>query len=66
MSGPRVFGSVARGEDNVGSDVDLLVDVEPGTTGFDLGGACLELTELLGVGVDLPTCRAPSRTTTLA
>ncbi len=34
----RVFGSVVRGEDIEGSDLDLLVDVLPGATLFDLGG----------------------------
>jgi hypothetical protein len=32
----RVFGSVARGEDVPGSDVDLLVDMEPGRGLYDL------------------------------
>ena len=35
---PRVFGSVARGADVDGSDLDLLVHALPGTTLFDLGG----------------------------
>lgn len=52
---PRVFGSVARGEDEDGSDLDILVDVLPGATLFDLGGIQFELQELLGVPVDLLT-----------
>jgi uncharacterized protein len=52
---PRVFGSVVRGEDEEGSDLDLLVDVLPGATLFDLGGIQYELQELLGVRVDLLT-----------
>ncbi|WP_231444735.1 helix-turn-helix domain-containing protein [Brevibacterium zhoupengii] len=32
----RVFGSVARGEDNFNSDIDLLVTPDKGTTLFDL------------------------------
>lgn len=51
----RVFGSVARGEDKEGSDLDLLVDPLPGATLFDLGGLQDELQEVLGVGVDLLT-----------
>lgn len=43
------------GEDREGSDLDLLVDVLPGTTLFDLGGLQVELEELLGVKVDLLT-----------
>lgn len=50
---PRVFGSVLHGNDHEGSDLDLLVDVLPGTTLFDLGGLQDELQELLGVPVDL-------------
>ncbi|MFC5430162.1 nucleotidyltransferase family protein [Paraburkholderia denitrificans] len=52
---PGVFGSVARGEDEDGSDLDVLVDVLPGATLFDLGGIQFELQELLGVQVDLLT-----------
>ena len=52
---PRVFGSVLRGEDKDGSDLDLLVDPLPGVTLFDLGGLQVELEELLGVPVDLLT-----------
>ncbi|MBB4566096.1 nucleotidyltransferase family protein [Rhizobium leucaenae] len=44
---PRVFGSVARGEDKFDSDLDILVDTLPGTTLFDLGGLLEELEELL-------------------
>lgn len=52
---PRVFGSVMHGTDRDGSDLDLLVDVLPGATLFDLGGLQIELEELLGVRVDLLT-----------
>jgi hypothetical protein len=52
---PRIFGSVLRGEDKEGSDLDLLVDPTPGTTLFDLGGLQEELETLLGVPVDLLT-----------
>jgi len=52
---PRVFGSVLHGEDQDGSDLDLLVDALPGATLFDLGGLHVELEELLGVPVDLLT-----------
>lgn len=51
----RVFGSVVRGTDQEGSDIDILVDALPGTTLFDLGGLHVELEELLGVPVDLLT-----------
>lgn len=52
---PRVFGSVLYGTDKEGSDLDLLVDVLPKTTLFDLGGLQVELETLLGVHVDLLT-----------
>jgi len=51
----RVFGSVLHGNDQDGSDLDLLVDALPGATLFDLGGLQIELEELLGVPVDLLT-----------
>jgi predicted nucleotidyltransferase len=49
----RVFGSVARGDDNPESDVDLLVDLEPGVGLFGLGRLEAELTEILRRPVDL-------------
>ncbi|MGB7417255.1 MAG: nucleotidyltransferase family protein [Thermosynechococcaceae cyanobacterium] len=51
----RVFGSVARGEDDVLSDIDLLVEMEPGRTLFDLGGLAMDLQDLLGCRVDVVT-----------
>lgn len=53
---PRVFGSVARGEDGPGSDIDILVDALPGSTLFSLGGLQYELEQMFGgVKVDLVT-----------
>jgi predicted nucleotidyltransferase len=52
---PRVFGSVARGEDSENSDLDLLIDTKPKTTLFDLIGLQLKLEEVLRVKVDLVT-----------
>jgi predicted nucleotidyltransferase/DNA-binding XRE family transcriptional regulator len=49
----RLFGSVARGEDTASSDIDLLVDLEKGVGLLDLIGLERELSELLGVGVDV-------------
>lgn len=57
---PRVFGSVARGESNPASDLDLLVDAQPGMTLFDQGAIICELEELLGVPVDVVTSGAGS------
>ncbi|MBL8132495.1 MAG: nucleotidyltransferase family protein [Anaerolineae bacterium] len=49
----RVFGSVARGDATVGSDIDLLVDFESGTSLFDLSGLWQDLTEFLGCQVEV-------------
>jgi predicted nucleotidyltransferase len=49
----RLFGSVARGEDTVDSDVDLLVDVAPGVGLFQLGALEVELRELIGRAIDI-------------
>lgn len=51
----RVFGSVARGEADEASDVDFLVEMEPGRSLFDLGGLQSELEGLLGCRVDVQT-----------
>jgi hypothetical protein len=53
----RVFGSVARGEADEASDIDFLVELEPGRTLFDLGGLLMDLRELLGREVDVATAR---------
>lgn len=55
---PRVFGSVLHGEDQEGSDLDLLIDPTPETTLFDIGGIRHELLQLLHVPVDVLTPRA--------
>jgi predicted nucleotidyltransferase len=52
---PRVFGSVARGEDTEQSDVDILVDPNPRMSLFDIGGIQYGLSELLRVDVDVVT-----------
>lgn len=53
----RVFGSIARGEGSLHSDIDLLVDLEKGRSLLDLGGAAIKLQELLGRKVDIVTER---------
>jgi predicted nucleotidyltransferase/DNA-binding XRE family transcriptional regulator len=53
VSNLRVFGSVARGEDHLGSDVDLLADFPPGLSLFGLGRLEAELEGILGTRVDL-------------
>jgi predicted nucleotidyltransferase/uncharacterized protein with HEPN domain len=49
----RVFGSVARGEATPSSDVDFLVDLEPGRSLLDLAGLQVDLQDLLGRPVDV-------------
>lgn len=58
VQNPRVFGSVARGEDREGSDLDILVDPMPHTSLLDLGEIQMDLHELLGVEVDVLTPNA--------
>jgi predicted nucleotidyltransferase len=53
----RVFGSVARGEADAESDIDLLVDMEPGRSLLDLSGLLIDLEDLLGCNVDVITER---------
>lgn len=50
-----VFGSVARGDAGAGSDVDILVEFEPGRSLVDLAGLRLDLAEVLGRDVDVAT-----------
>ena len=49
----RVFGSVARGEDRPGSDLDLLADLPPGLSLFGLARAEADLEAILGTRVEL-------------
>jgi predicted nucleotidyltransferase len=48
-----VFGSYVRGEQREDSDLDVLVDLGEGTTLIDYAGLQLELSDALGVRVDL-------------
>lgn len=51
----RLFGSVARGEDDEDSDIDFLVDLAPGRILFNLGGMLMDLNLLFGKRVDITT-----------
>ena len=51
----RVFGSVARGDAGPGSDLDLLVEWEPGRSLLDHAGLVQDLQELLGMRVHIGT-----------
>jgi uncharacterized protein len=52
---PRVFGSVGRGSAHRRSDVDLLVEFEPGATVFDQIALTHELEQILNRRVDVTT-----------
>ena len=54
----RIFGSVARGTDSEGSDLDFLVDMPPDHSLLDRAGLMVELRELLGRPVDVVTERS--------
>lgn len=49
----RIFGSVARGEATPDSDIDFIVQFQPGASIFDQVGLWLDLRDLLGREVDL-------------
>ena len=53
----RVFGSVARGEADEKSDIDFLVEMEPGRSLLDMGGLLMDLRELLDRDVDIVSSR---------
>jgi predicted nucleotidyltransferase len=53
----RVFGSLARGDQHSASDIDLLVDFEPGRSLLDLTGLWIDLEGALGCKVDVVSSR---------
>jgi len=53
-----LFGSFVRGEQDVGSDIDVLVEFEDGADLFDLTGLSLYLEEELHRKVDVVPKRA--------
>lgn len=55
VANPRVFGSVARGEDVEGSDIDILVELTGDVSLFDLAKLEIELEAFLGVEIGIHT-----------
>ncbi len=53
----RIFGSVARNEAGPNSDIDLVVEFEPGTSLLDHGGLIMDLQDALGCKVDVISAR---------
>lgn len=53
VSEAAIFGSVARGEAKVGSDLDILVRYPKGLSLFDVSSLKIDLEEKVGVQVDL-------------
>ena len=53
-----IFGSYARGEENEKSDLDILIDFETKVNLIELIGIEQEISELLGIKVDLITLRS--------
>lgn len=51
----KVFGSMARDDADASSDVDLLVEPGPDTSGFTLGALLMDAQDLLGRQVDVVT-----------
>jgi uncharacterized protein len=51
----RLFGSVARGETTETSDLDLLIEMEPGRSLLDIVAIKQDLEDLLGCKVDVVT-----------
>lgn len=52
-SNVRVFGSVARGDDRDGSDLDLLVELPDRTGLFTIGAIARDVERLVGADVDV-------------
>lgn len=53
-----IFGSYAREETHTGSDLDLLVELPPGSSLLDLVGLQMDLADALGISVDANTYSA--------
>jgi predicted nucleotidyltransferase len=61
----RVFGSVARGEAHADSDIDFVVELEPGRSLIDICDLMADLEDTLGRKVDVVEIKTPSRSAAL-
>ena len=57
LEGVRVTGSIARGDATADSDIDLIVDPQPGASLLDLAQFAVDLEQLLGRAVDVLSAR---------
>jgi predicted nucleotidyltransferase len=53
-----LFGSIVKGEETKDSDIDILVEFEPGRSLLDLAGLKAELERILNRKVDVVTYRS--------
>ena len=51
----RIFGSMARGEETLQSDLDIIVEMEKGSSLLDIIAIKQDIEELLGLNVDIVT-----------
>lgn len=57
----RIFGSRGRGDAGPGSDLDVLIDLDPGRSLLDIVAVKQDLEDLLGCQVDVVTAPSLSR-----
>ena len=55
---PRIFGSVARGEDAEGSDLDIIIEPTEQLTYFNIGAIMATLEKQFNLKVDVATPNA--------
>ncbi len=55
ITGVGVFGSVARGEETLGSNIDLLIECPTSLSHFDIVDFAAEVEDLVGARVDVLT-----------
>jgi predicted nucleotidyltransferase len=55
MANPRVFGSVLHGDDQDGSDLDILIDPAPRASLLTMVSLQTQLEEATGIKIDLRT-----------